>query len=222
MITKDGWLSEQLDKPVFNVSEDADLSWDFTTHGLYCYRTDSEKSLTVAIQKGFDLISVTVRLERSLAKEEEVNNRVCSSYVVSRDRILDMAENCFVYDRFHKDPMIDKKKASNLKKNWVANCLDWRRGDFVFQRYDGFLCSLIKESGKGKIAIIDLIGVDSKMRSRGIGVGMINSFFYYYAYFRGINTFAVSTQLDNLPSLALYRKCGFKIVGHQYILHLHT
>ena len=71
---------------------------------------------------------------------------------------------------------------------------------------------------KEKELIIDLIAVDKKAQGRGVASSMIK--------FANSNikrpSIKVGTQIQNLPSIKLYKKLGFVLTQSDYVFHYHS
>ena len=214
---RDDWLSEQLGKTVYKV-DSQEIPFKYSTGCMYyCKSTDPNVGSWF-----FDFITTEIIMMRVITPQIiKENKRKVLNFCEEKNEIdycLSIAKKAFSYDRFHLDSNT-RLAANTLKKNWLRNCFSGNRGDSVLVHEEGgFLCSLILENYPKKIAVIDLIAVDPNKRKRGIGFDLINSFFARYPN----HIYQVSTQLNNLPSLALYQKCGFKIIGYNYIFHKHT
>jgi len=228
----DLWLSSIFGYNVFKVTPPtiavADLS-AITTHvreydrAFYYVKlvVDRITVLNQFVSIGFRVVDVNITFEREPTKVE-------SPYIIVRQalpqdgaEVLAIAETCFVYSRFHLDPLISNDVANKIKREWVANYLCGERGEKIFvakldSKVVGFNAVLkINDSAR----MIDLIGVDKNYQGRGVGRALVESFvtdsYDEYAYLR------VGTQIANTPSINLYERCGFKVVGASYVLHAH-
>lgn len=209
---EDAWLSEQLGKDVFILENE--MTIDLTPGRLYVKKTANVREANIlASVRDFFLVSVDVELERFDHYARE-NMAYCAFNEGEPGKILDIAEKCFIHDRFHQDPHIPDGVAGKIKRAWMKNCLDGGRGNRVFSLPDGFLCAMLQ----GDYAVIDLIGVDPAKQGLGIGSVLVDMFLWYY---QGLK-YRVGTQLANIPSLRLYARKGFWIAGYKYVLHRHT
>ena len=214
MIVKDKWMSEQIGKGVYNV----DVSYGLVKckhNSIYCIKTKYLKDIPINRNvTGFRFINTEITLEGS-----RIYPRI--TYKEGKiDNTLRIAESCYKYDRWHMDSQVDNKIADKIKRSWLKNCIDKKRGDKVFIIENGFLVARIEgEKNKcNRIAIIDLIGVDPEYQNEGIGTKLVKMFtgqYYFYKY-------RVTTQLENIASMRLYEKLGFKIVDYKYVLHYHN
>lgn len=119
--------------------------------------------------------------------------------------------SCFTHDRFHADPLIPDHLADEVKRRWIKNSFNGR-ADVIFVARDkavaGFcIC---------RPNMIDLIAVREDKRNMGFGTMLVNAAIHKY------RKITVRTQAANLPSLALFRKCGLKEVSRKTTLHLHA
>ena len=129
-----------------------------------------------------------------------------------------MAEEHFVFDRFHSDPNISNEIASRIKRQWIENYFNGTRGDKCFvvlneMEVKGFLLTVIRENE----VVIDLIAVDKKFRGQGVATKLINGMMSYYH--QRFLIYSVGTQVSNVASINLYQKSGFNITGYGLVWH---
>ncbi len=212
MIVKDKWLSGQIGKDVYNVDQSYGLV-KCKLNSLYCIKTKYLKDIPINHNiTGFRFINTEIILESS---------RIYPRIVYEEgtiDNALRIAESCYKCDRWHMDSQIDNKIADKIKRNWLKNCIDGKRGDKVFIVEHGFLASRIEDEEGREFAVIDLIGVDPEYQNKGIGTELVYLFTHKYYFYK----YRVTTQLENVVSIKLYEKLGFKIVDYKYVLHYHT
>ena len=137
-----------------------------------------------------------------------------------------IAYNSFLFSRFHMDERISQGDANKTRSEWVKNaCLgnadavlvaaiDDRLVGFVICRNKTANCDVTKIGG------LDLIAVHHDFRKKGIGFELTVEFLNYCkknAYSKA----TVGTQAHNIPSIQLYQKTGFLMVGSSYSYHLH-
>ncbi len=166
---------------------------------------------------GFRCVEELLTFSKRISNFARGSNYVRRASPVDLGPISEIAESSFIFDRFHADPLIDNHKANELKKAWSRNCLT-HRADRVFVFHDtkigGFLaCLKIKKS-----VVIDLIAVLKEKRGCGVARELIFASESYYQ--SHCNEYWVSTQSTNLPSINLYRSCGFGLVSKQSTFHL--
>ncbi len=141
------------------------------------------------------------------------------------ETVLGIAGRCFRYSRFHLDPLVPRATADRIKREWVQSYIRKQRGEALYVviregQPEGFLAVLGSSVGDRRVRTIDLMGVDRAAQGRGMGEALVR--FFIERYREECEDLRVGTQAANLPSLALYRKCGFGIVGTQYVLHMHV
>ncbi|MGN9119668.1 GNAT family N-acetyltransferase [Turicibacter bilis] len=138
------------------------------------------------------------------------------------DKIFSLVENTFIYSRFYNDSFLknQKNKISNIYKNWIQNSFECKEKYFcIFEDecdLKGFLLFSYKNQ---KNIVIELIAVNEKYRSEGIGTVLINKL---YAFCKEVKCqeVLVGTQLENIKALNFYIKNAFKIKDIKYIYHL--
>ena len=178
---------------------------------------------------GFRIVDVNTTFTR----RPDAQEGNCSDYIVITDDILpdhygavlDIAESSFVHSRFHLDPLICNETANSLKRAWVENYINNKRGErLIVAIIDdvpvGFLAVLAKSIDGKETRIIDLVAVGSEHQGRGVGKAMVSYFVRRYA---GVcPLLRVGTQVANAVSLRLYEKAGFLLDEATFILHAHT
>jgi GNAT superfamily N-acetyltransferase len=190
--------------------------------------TDLE-SIKAVETLGFNLIDTNVRFQKCLG-ESYKKLPLSSGYSIrlteseDQDFIGSVAQNNFVYSRFHLDPLIDNHKADLIKRTWVENFYSGQRGDYM-------VVACFKDSPIGfsqvlcnqENFIIDLIAVDSAHHGKGLASSMI-TFAESLALDQSLNVkkLVVGTQLANQPSISLYEKLGFRLCHSEYIFHYHS
>ena len=178
---------------------------------------------------GFNLIDTNVRFQKSLVTriKEFLLPRGYSIRLTQNDDqnlIGSVAQNSFIYSRFHVDPLVDNHKADLIKRKWVENFYLGQRGDYMI-----VACFKSKPVGFAQIIcrndtlIIDLIAVDSAHHGKGLASSMI-TFAESLALDHSPATkmLVVGTQLANRPSISLYEKLSFRLCHAEYIFHYHS
>ena len=190
-----------------------------------CDRVDQVQKLT---RLGFFVVDVNVTF--ALSRKLGANAPVAETIVVDASAahapaILDVAGSCFRYTRFHLDPFVPGPLAHRIKREWIANYVDKKRGDRLFAalvdgRPVGFLASLRGGPPGQETATIDLVGVDTAYQGRGAGKSLVEHFIQHYH--GSCRVLQVGTQVANVPSTRLYEKLGFSLAKSQYVLHMHV
>jgi GNAT superfamily N-acetyltransferase len=173
---------------------------------------------------GFRLVDTQITLEQhgeSHAPREDVD----TARAREREALLDIAGSCFRHSRFHQDPRVDASAAHRIKRLWLENCLDGKRGAEVLVARDadrpaGFLAVLtVPSAAAAPIAVIDLVGVAGALQGRGFGAALVEGFVARWA--GRASVLRVGTQAANVASIRLYERCGFRFSGATYVLHAH-
>ncbi len=219
----DPWLSERLGKPAFQVGRDiaaAGLPPPPSFVGAKLDVGDTEGLLRLQAL-GFRVVDTNVQLRRDAAPW--VAQAGPARFAENEDEagIRAIAGEAFIYDRFHRDPIIGGAAAARIKADWAGNFFAGKRGDWMVTagipgRPEGFLQLLKGDNGT---IVIDLVAVAPAHQGKGLARAMIG--FAARACMDRAAPLRVGTQIANLPSLSLYARLGFNIVSAAYVLHLH-
>lgn len=238
-IAEDVWLSGLMERPVFRVDVGdgrslepgaaAVLKAHAAGRGAAMYYAKTDTSAVAAVRElgtaGMHVVDTTVTLERAAGEAPEPPDGVevndCPSD--QADAVLDIAGSCFRYSRFHVDPQIPRPLAHRIKREWVASYVRGQRGERLLVataggRVAGFLAVLSAAEAGRQVRVIDLVGVDERSQRSGVGIALVAAFIERAGT---ADLLRVGTQVANLPSLALYHRCGFRIAGTGYVLHMH-
>ena len=213
----DVWLSEMLGYPVYNslIPPESD------ERSLTCAKVPVSDVGTVQrlTELGFRLVEVNVQLG---AVGHDMGARYTHHKVVFADpchhqALLKIAESCFTHSRFHRDGLT-LLRANQIKREWVRNCLEGRRGLEVLVALNSYrVTGFLAVGREGNSRTVDLLGVDSKCQRNGFGRALLRSFMTLNPG----RTLTAGTSLSNVPSLLLYESCSFKVKSASYVLHLH-
>lgn len=184
-------------------------------------KISTSKSL-IAKKHNFYLANITVKFRQELVnssmKLTEQDKVVVADETV-RDSVIKIANENFMYDRFHCDPNISSQIASEIKGKWVDNFFKGKRGDKCFViltnkiEAKGFLLTIIRQNE----VVIDLIAVDQRFQKEGVAGKLIKGMMSYYK--QEYLIYSVGTQVSNIPSIKLYEKCGFSAVEYGLVWH---
>lgn len=235
-VSKDIWLSECLGIQSYNlklfqndeetISEKSEQKLvDIFENVSFAYAkvNVTERSFSAFLEsKGFKLIDTNVVFYRNIAHTNKLQaaNEIRFAVSVDAENVIDLAERSFIYSRFHADPLIQKNSADRIKKEWVANYFSGKRGSkMVVAIYNklivGFALLLIND----RTVVIDLIAVDASVRNKGYASAMIN---FIFDNFADKSVVKVGTQIQNIPSINLYLKHGFRLLEASYVFHFHS
>jgi GNAT superfamily N-acetyltransferase len=191
-------------------------------------RVDVVKRLTAV---GFSVVDVGVTFERApggaLLPQAGAGPGVIirDAAPADRDALLDCAGSCFVYSRFHLDPLVPRALADAIKREWVRSYLEGRRGDRLLTaerdgRAVGFLAQLSADAGVRPARVIDLVGVDRAHQGLGVGRALVD--WFTRDSLGKCAVVRVGTQVANIPSIRIYESCGYRLVESAYVLHAHV
>lgn len=239
-IEPDSWLANIFRHNVFKVS--SPLRWHEKEEGLSALAAVTHGQSTFFYSKipvrrldevrflarmGFYVVDTTITFEREPGLQE---TRTAIPVHIRESRgsedvaILDIAASCFVYSRFHLDSQISHTIANKVKRAWVENYLDKKRGETLFisetaGKPSGFLAALGTRVAGQPVRVIDLVGVAQEYQGHGIGKALVQHFIRTAQ--RTYSSLRVGTQIANIPSVRLYESCGFQMVDSTYVLHMH-
>lgn len=239
-IREDAWLGEVLRTPTFSVEElpavAAGAAIEVAKHaaarsaGLYYAKLDTARVDLVRElgHAGFSVVDVNVTLERktdTFAPAADPRVEVRESTTAEGERLIEIAGTSFRYSRFHLDPSIARDQADAVKREWVRSYVRGIRGDALLVATSGgepvgFLAALSGEDSENRTAVLDLIGVLPEKQGRGVGRALVAAFVSRYSETH--ERLRVGTQVANVPSLALYARCGFVVTRTQYVMHWHV
>ena len=237
MFLKDEWLSEQIDKNVYQLKvidlleDDFSQDWkefrkNHIKENYFVFSKISTNSVNIwqCVEKvNFKLIDANVKFELhgniSSDSKYQKDIDICFAEKTHQEATGKIARDNFIYSRFHLDPLIDNDIASRIKQNWVKNYFFGKRGDVMVlallnNEPVGFLQLIIKN----KELFIDLIGVDKIAQGKGIASSMIQ----FASKNIEQSCIKVGTQIGNIPSIKLYQKLGFVLTGSDYVFHYHS
>lgn len=228
-IIEDRWLAGIMGVDVFRFGA-KDVTADAVRehmHGRTAFyfskvETDDVATTTALSRVGFFVADVNVTfsaLPREIRGEPSAGIDVGGIPDGKKEDVLAIAHDSFRFTRFHLDPWVSKATADLVKKEWVRNYAEGKRGDHLFVASNGqpvgFLCAL----AQGEARVIELIGVARSAQRIGVARTMIARFAEHYAK---ASELMVGTQVANVPSIRMYESMGFRLKSSQYVLHLHV
>lgn len=236
----DNWMSSVFGYQVFNVKVTDGDSCDCAREqiversggekGIFYTKVpvaniDEVRNLT---RIGFYVVDVNVTFTCSPGRMDMLHGsdiHVCMVTPEYEAAVLDIAQHCFRFSRFHLDPKIGPRIANAVKREWIANYIRKQRGEKILvalinRRPVGFLAIRLVEEMGSPVGIIDLIGVSIDYQRYGVGQALVKAFLEDMA--GRVLHVAVGTQVANIPSMCLYAKCGFLLSSASYVLHAHV
>jgi dTDP-4-amino-4,6-dideoxy-D-galactose acyltransferase len=190
--------------------------------------TTDVSTATALCSIGFYVVEANLTLERepepasASAGDRMIEVREAES--LHQEAILEIANTCFVYSRFHLDPRIPNTAANAIKRAWIHSYVQKQRGEQLLAAEmegspAGFLAILRAEMQSGSRRIIDLMGVARAAQGRGVGKRLVD--FFVSDSLGKCAKLRVGTQVSNTESIRLYERCGFRIIASAYVLHAH-
>lgn len=195
------------------------------------HRLDIDDLLTLQILEklGFELQDVIVNFCFKLRVSK--NSLLKSNFAIIRpyrsedlSSLREIARTSFIYDRFHSDPRLNKKRSDQLHAAWISNACQ-RLADIVLvaklkRKVVGFVSCKVDKLSKRYLPIsfgyVDLIAVDRDVRGQGIGEALMRKALDWFS--DKVDIIEVGTQVRNYPALHLYQKLGFEIVSANFSL----
>lgn len=217
----DPWLAERLGRPAFTVEADDGPGVAPASPAFLQTRVPSADTQRVAAleRAGWSVIDVTVTLAREPGPlDGGVAWTVAPARGSETEALLAIAERDYTVSRFHLDPLIPDSIAGRVKRDWLAACLDGKRGEGVLAALDasgspaGFLAVLETENA----SVIDLVAVSAAARGAGAGRALVA-----HLVTSADHTVQVGTQIANVGALRFYEELGFRTRETRYVLHCH-
>lgn len=218
MLEKDIWLSNYFTNgDVYRYNPQDDWLSEFPSGFFYSkVSTQDYKILKHLLENGFSIVETSLLFEQKdtfqnyVKKKDFIVRETCEA---DRIKVTEMASTAFQNARFYQDPKIDKKVASQIKKDWADNFYTGKRGTqlFVCENGGGLIVGfiLMKENA------IDLIATASDY----LGIGVASQLISYAN--QQIGRLKAGTQSINTASLRLYIKNNFSLVETKFTLHRH-
>ena len=146
--------------------------------------------------------------------EHDYNIRLATA--ADAQQVADLARTAFIYDRFHADPFIRGERADELHANWLSNSCEGKGADAVVIAEDdrgllGFTSCLVqRDTWRLGRLVGTIVMAASAERARGRGVAhstMLSATDFLHR--QGCEIVEGGTQVRNIPSARLFRRCGF-------------
>ena len=184
-------------------------------------RPDADAWDAALTKAGFVEVETLLTFERPLGPS--AGPRPASVVSALPEHLADcalIAGEAFVSSRYHTDGRIKRERADELKRRWVRNSFAGRAEAILVAldtANDNGVAGFNALRLDGETAVIDLIAVDRLCRRRGVGKDLVDAALCHFA--GKASRLRVGTQAANLPSQALYRRCGFAEIGAAKTFH---
>lgn len=236
-VTSDSWLSDVSGVPCYAVipagSGNRRAGRPLRAAALITAKVDVNdvSHLHDLLQRGFLLVDTALVFRRpvradwgpgqpALPRDTEID----SVREGEADAVTEIASSIFRWSRFHLDPRFPDPAANNIKAEWGRNLASGERGTgcLVARRHGrvvAFLGYRFDDTGV-PVAVIDLVGVDPRVRNQGIGSALVASAITIARADR--RDVIVGTQVANQASVRLYENLNFRLDSATYVLHGYT
>lgn len=182
-------------------------------------------ALHVLEEAGFITLDGILTLALDLARHKSIERphdfQIRLATPDDAERVADLARIAFIYDRYHADPFISPERAGELHATWLRSSCTGKAADAVMLAEDntgllGFMtCALQPDTHKqlGRmIGTVVMAASTEAARGRGVAYATLMAALDWFRE-QGCEIVDSGTQVRNIPSLGLFQKCGFRIVG---------
>lgn len=195
--------------------------WDFTT--IVNSNNNSQNNITLGKKSEAFLTDINIQFKKNVEKKKYIYDdkiRISDKFPSNED-ILNITKKTFEKSRFFNDMYLDKSKSRSVYCHWI-NCAFNKLNKYYITYNDGgrivgYL--LFNLNYNESTATIELIGIDTRYKGRGIGKKLIYSL-ENFAYKKDMEYINVGTQVDNISAINFYIKSEFKYIGCSSIYHL--
>lgn len=180
--------------------------------------TNSKETFNFFIKNNFYLVDTQVTYKLLIKNNQfERSPNVRGALIEDTKKILEIAEQSFIIDRFHSDPNLSFNLSNKYYQQWSENLLnDEDTISYIYQIEDdvvGFSFWKLE----GDISRLILVAVSNDYRGRGIYSKMISHFLNEYN--DKIDIVLMGTQINNYPVHKYWSKIGATIIESNYVLH---
>ena len=221
---KDKWLSKILKKKTYTIINPQKKKLIYPRDSDFVFlkiNKKDKKIINFYLLNNFKKINTNIIFEKKINDKKRLNDvNLRNAKKKDLKKIQSIAIKSLINSRFNIDKKIKKKDAANIKKAWVNNFFQKKRGNalhviLIKKEIVGFVLLLFNK----KNLIIDLIALSKNQQNKGIGKILINQLeFIYKNKFKKI---IVGTQSNNIQSIKFYKKVGFKKIREFEVLHKH-
>jgi spore coat polysaccharide biosynthesis predicted glycosyltransferase SpsG/GNAT superfamily N-acetyltransferase len=223
--TKIAYLTPQrLTEPMIQYALQRCRLWNIEC--LY-YLSDCHHAQSVALaeQYGFHFVDIRLTFEYDLVKNGLPNQPSVGDVVMRPHRLGDVpalkkiARTAYLDSRYYFDQRFPEERCEAFYVEWIEKSCYGYVDKVLVAELDGqpvgFITCRVKSPFVGTI---ELVGVDSKWRGKGLGVAVVEAALQWFAD-RGIERVTVVTQGRNYAAQRLYQHCGFLTESTQLWYH---
>ena len=180
------------------------------------------KTINILERKGFEIVDGVNKQIFTLRERDFEVPRIRGISIVSfqkkHESMVVKLSNAFYLDRFHSDPLVEKRVADKVHRQWVLNsCRGLADQIFVAssgQKIVGFITCKIDTQAKKYfdlgLGIIVLVAVDQNFRNRGIAKALtLRSLNWFKS--RNMQVAEIGTQIHNMAATNAYLSVGFRL-----------
>jgi dTDP-4-amino-4,6-dideoxy-D-galactose acyltransferase len=194
------------------------LEW-CRSHAVDCLyflsASDHQETVRVAEDNGFRFVDIRVTLQCELKDRPTMSDNSAQSLTVRPSRETDIpvlqsiAHASYRDSRFYFDPCFPEESCRSLYQTWIKCCCEGNADVVLVAEINDQIVGYVSCHLTSRIhGEIGLVGVDSAIRSRGVGKVLVHHSLNWLAAHH-IQTVRVVTQGRNIAAQRLYQHCGF-------------
>ena len=183
------------------------------------------EALAQLTAQGFRIIDTNVQLDCAVDALTVVTTfsndwHLRPARAADRGVVQELAARYLNTSRFHLDPRLGQPVGARVKREWVSNFFEAKRGDhmFVVESHAG-VCGFLLVLERDSLGTIDLIAVEPQVRGTGAAGALVDA---WRTSSRHLKRLLVGTQISNVRSLRAYEKLGFRVCAATHVLHRHS
>jgi ribosomal protein S18 acetylase RimI-like enzyme len=229
--TRDEFLERCLERPVLRLQDVSAASRAIAAAGaerdwMIEARVPVEQAEALAqlTAQGFRIIDTNVQLDcaadaLTVVTASSDEWRIRPAHAADCGVVREVAARYLNTSRFHLDPRLGEQVGARVKREWVNNFFEAKRGDhmFVVESRSG-VCGFLLVLERDSLGIIDLIAVEPQVRGTGAPGALV---YAWRASSPHLKRLVVGTQISNVRSLRAYGKLGFRVCAATHVLHRH-
>ena len=174
---------------------------------------------------GFVTVDTIMTFAMDFAKQQPRQPRhdfeIRLAHASDADKVAALAKHAFVYDRFHVDPFIDRERADALHAAWLRDSCLGKSADAVLLAESegnllGFTSCAVQHDTPGrlgrKVGTVLMVASAEHARGRGVAHATMMAATQWMRR-KGCDVVEGGTQVCNVPSARMFRRCGFSYIG---------